>query len=66
MYDTIEDMREDKAVYRAVRAAIVAAHQEDGVTVAKLPLKRPISVCRGREFVTVSNARFNLRRRGRP
>ena len=36
MYDTIEDMREDKAVYRAVRAAIVAAHQEDGVTVADI------------------------------
>ena len=26
----------DKAVYRAVRAAIVAAHQEDGVTVADI------------------------------
>ena len=26
MYDTIEAMKEDKAVYRAVRAAIMAAH----------------------------------------
>ena len=33
---TIEDMKEDKAVYRAVRAAIMAAHQEDGVTVADI------------------------------
>ena len=29
-------MREDKAVYRAVRAAIVAAHQGGGVTVADI------------------------------
>ena len=29
-------MKEDKAVYRAVRAAIMAAHQEDGVTVADI------------------------------
>ena len=36
MYDTIEAMKEDKAVYRAVRAAIMAAHQEDGVTVADI------------------------------
>ena len=34
--DTIEAMKEDKAVYRAVRAAIMAAHQEDGVTVADI------------------------------
>ena len=33
VYDTIEDMRRDKEIYKAVRAAIRATHQADGVTV---------------------------------
>ena len=36
IYDTIEALREDKMVYKAVKTAILAAHQEDGATMADI------------------------------
>ena len=35
-YDTLEEMKEDKGVYKAVRAAIRATHQQDGMTVEQV------------------------------
>ena len=35
-YGTLEEMKADKTVYRAVRAIIKAAHQRDGVTVEQI------------------------------
>ena len=36
VYDTVEEIRADRDVYRAVRAVIRAAHQEDGMTVEQI------------------------------
>ena len=36
VYDTLEDMKKDKAVYKAVRSAIQTAHMEDGASMADI------------------------------